>query len=126
MSVPLEAVTESIQRNGVALKGILSTPFSSSSGELQSLNMKIRRELDLFANVVHIKTLPGIKIRHKDLDFYVIREQTEGEYSALEHTTVQGVVECLKIITEEKSRRIAKFAFDYATKMSKNYFWNHL
>ena len=116
MSVPVQTVIESLQRNGIALKGILSTPFSSSAGELQSLNMKIRRELDLFANVVHVKSLPGIKTRYKDLDFYVIREQTEGEYSALEHESVPGVIECIKLVTEAKSRRIAKFAFDYATK----------
>ncbi|RWS16511.1 putative isocitrate dehydrogenase [NAD] subunit beta-like protein, partial [Dinothrombium tinctorium] len=116
MSVPVETVIESIQRNGIALKGILSTPFSSSSGELQTLNMKIRKQLDLYANVVHVKSLPGIQTRHKDLDFITIREQTEGEYSALEHESVPGVIECMKIVTEEKSRRIAKFAFDYATK----------
>ncbi|KAI2802748.1 hypothetical protein RDWZM_001038 [Blomia tropicalis] len=116
MSVSVETVIESIQRNGMALKGILSTPFSSYAGELQTLNMKLRKDLDLYANVVHIKSFPGIKTKHSDLDFFVIREQTEGEYSALEHESVPGVIECLKIITEEKSRRIAKFAFDYATK----------
>ena len=60
--------------------------------------------------------MPGVKSRHKDMDFVVIREMTEGEYSALEHESVPGVVECLKVVTAEKSRRIAKFAFDYATK----------
>ncbi|XP_074595378.1 isocitrate dehydrogenase [NAD] subunit beta, mitochondrial [Brevipalpus obovatus] len=116
MSVPIEKAIDSIQNNRVALKGILSTPFSSSSGELQSLNMKIRKKLDLFANVVHVKSLEGVPTRHKKVDFITIREQTEGEYSALEHESVPGVVECMKIITEKKSRRIAKFAFDYATK----------
>lgn len=117
MSVPLETVVESIKSNGIALKGILSSPaISSISGELETLNMKIRKQLDLFANVVHIRSMAGFKTKHPNLDFYVIREQTEGEYSALEHASVPGVVECLKIITEQKSRRIAKFAFDYATK----------
>ncbi|KAG9509976.1 putative isocitrate dehydrogenase [NAD] subunit beta, mitochondrial, partial [Fragariocoptes setiger] len=116
MSVPLEVVVDSIKQNGIALKGILSSPATDTSGDLQTLNMKIRKELDLFANVVHIKSLPGFKTKHPNLDFFVIREQTEGEYSALEHVSVPGVVECLKIITETKSRRIAKFAFDYATK----------
>ncbi|XP_015787653.1 isocitrate dehydrogenase [NAD] subunit beta, mitochondrial [Tetranychus urticae] len=116
MSVPLEQAIDSIRKNKIALKGILSTPFSSTSGELQSLNMKIRRQLDLFANVVHVKSLDGIPTRHKNLDFVTIREQTEGEYSSLEHESVPGVIECMKIITEDKSRRIAKFAFDYATK----------
>uniref|UniRef100_A0A6G1SCY9 Isocitrate dehydrogenase [NAD] subunit, mitochondrial n=1 Tax=Aceria tosichella TaxID=561515 RepID=A0A6G1SCY9_9ACAR len=116
MSVPLETVVNSIKENGIALKGILSSPASSVSGDLETLNMKIRKQLDLFANVVHIRSMAGFKTKHPGLDFYVIREQTEGEYSALEHASVPGVVECLKIITEQKSRRIAKFAFDYATK----------
>lgn len=116
MSVPLETVVNSIKENGIALKGILSSPALSVSGDLETLNMKIRKQLDLFANVVHIRSMPGFKTKHPGLDFYVIREQTEGEYSALEHASVPGVVECLKIITEQKSRRIAKFAFDYATK----------
>ncbi|KAA0195820.1 hypothetical protein HAZT_HAZT004864 [Hyalella azteca] len=78
-----------------------------------------RDELDLYANVVHVKSLPGLKcnhVRHKNVDMIVIREQTEGEYSALEHESVKGVVECLKITTREKCNRIAKFAFDYALK----------
>lgn len=116
MSVPLETVVNSIKNNGIALKGILSSPAMNTSGDLQTLNMKIRKQLDLFANVVHIRSMAGFKTKHPNLDFYVIREQTEGEYSALEHASVPGVVECLKIITEQKSRRIAKFAFDYATK----------
>lgn len=94
----------------------MATPDFSRTGELQTLNMKLRTELDLYANVVHVRTLPGVPSRHKDIDCVVIREQTEGEYSALEHESVPGVVECLKIITRNKSKRIAKFAFDYATK----------
>lgn len=117
MSVPLETVVESIKQNGIALKGILSSPaMTLAGGDLETLNMKIRKQLDLFANVVHIRSLAGFKTKHPNLDFYVIREQTEGEYSAIEYASVPGVVECLKIITEQKSRRIAKFAFDYATK----------
>jgi len=119
ISVPFDLVIDSIRRNGIALKGILSTPFRSSSGELESLNMKIRKQLDLFANVVHIKSMDGINTRHNNIDFITIREQTEGEYSALEHQSVPGVIECMKIITEDKSRRIAKFAFDYATRLGR-------
>ncbi|VDK30198.1 unnamed protein product [Anisakis simplex] len=79
--------------------------------------MRLKRELDLFANVVHIRTFDGIKTRHnKKLDFIIVREQTEGEYSSLEHELVPGVIECLKIMTRTKCDRIAKFAFDYATK----------
>ncbi|XP_076436236.1 isocitrate dehydrogenase [NAD] subunit beta, mitochondrial-like isoform X1 [Babylonia areolata] len=113
-SAKLQSVVESFKKNGVGLKGILTTPSSSRDGDLNTLNMKLRRELDLFANVVLVKSLPGFHTRHNNLDFVIIREQTEGEYSALEHKSVEGVVESLKIITRAKSMRIAKFAFDYA------------
>lgn len=116
LSAPIEEVVKSINKNKVCLKGILASPDFSRSGELKTMNMKLRDELDLYANVVHVISLPGIKARHQDLDIVVIREQTEGEYSALEHETVPGVVECLKVITAKKSLRIAKFAFDYAVK----------
>lgn len=78
--------------------------------------MKLRKSLDLYSNVVHVKSLPGIKSRHQNVDCVIIREQTEGEYSALEHEGVPGIVECLKIVTRAKSQRIAKFAFDFAVK----------
>merc|ERR1711976_753915 len=96
--------------------GILSSPITYEGSVLRTLNMRIRRELDLFANVVKVHSLPGFNTRHNNLDFVIIREQTEGEYSALEHESIPGVVECLKIITRANSERIAKFAFDYATK----------
>ncbi|XP_064099199.1 isocitrate dehydrogenase [NAD] subunit beta, mitochondrial-like isoform X2 [Macrobrachium nipponense] len=115
-SETLDEVVESIRRNGICLKGILATPDHSSDGELKTLNMKLRDELDLYANVVHVQSLAGLNVRHKNVDMIVIREQTEGEYSALEHESVTGVVECLKIMTRDKCRRIAKFAFDYATR----------
>jgi isocitrate dehydrogenase (NAD+) len=112
----LEKVIDSCKRNRVLLKGIISSPLHSSEGILQTLNMRIRRQLDLFANVVHITSLPGFETRHSNLDIVIIRESTEGEYSALEHESVPGVVESLKIITRANSNRIAKFAFDYAIK----------
>lgn len=110
----VEEVVESLKRNHVALKGIIHTP-TGNIGELQTLNMKLRRNLDLFASVVRCRSLPGMKTRFSNLDFVIIREQIEGEYSALEHQSVPGVIECLKIITRANSQRIAKFAFDYAT-----------
>ncbi|KAJ1525428.1 hypothetical protein ONE63_010241 [Megalurothrips usitatus] len=116
LSATLEQVTNSITKNGICLKGVLASPDYSNIGELQTLNMKLRRTLDLYANVVHVKSLPGVKSRHQNIDTIIIREMTEGEYSALEHESVKGVVECLKIVTRNKSQRIAKFAFDYATK----------
>jgi len=68
--------------------GALATPDYSRTGDLQSLNMKLRRKLDLYANVVHVKSMPGVKCRHNNVDLICIREQTEGEYSALEHESV--------------------------------------
>uniref|UniRef100_A0A1B6CQZ1 Isocitrate dehydrogenase [NAD] subunit, mitochondrial n=1 Tax=Clastoptera arizonana TaxID=38151 RepID=A0A1B6CQZ1_9HEMI len=118
-SAPLSDVMDSINRNKICLKGALSSPDVSGTGELATLNMKLRNGLDLYANVVHVTTLPGIKTRHSNVDATIIREQTEGEYSALEHESVPGVVECLKIITAAKCERIAKFAFDYATRNNK-------
>jgi len=112
----VEDVAKSIRSSGICLKGINASPDYSSEGEAKTLNMKLRDELDLYANVVHAASRDGMKTRHKNVDMVVIREQTEGEYSAIEHESVKGVVECLKITTEFKTRRIAKFAFDYATK----------
>lgn len=115
-SSSIDDLVESFKRNKIGLKGVLTTPALSEGGELESMNQKIRLQLDLFSHVVRIKSQPGLKLRHNNIDFIVIREQTEGEYSALEHESVPGVVESLKITTREKASRIAKFAFDYAVK----------
>ncbi|GMT32836.1 hypothetical protein PFISCL1PPCAC_24133, partial [Pristionchus fissidentatus] len=118
-SSSIESAIEAIARNnGVALKGAIEeSAVRQAHGDVQGLNMQLRRQLDLFANVVHIKSLEGIKTRHSNpLDFVIVREQTEGEYSSLEHELVPGVIECLKITTAPNCERIAKFAFDYATK----------
>ncbi|XP_018605278.1 isocitrate dehydrogenase [NAD] subunit beta, mitochondrial-like isoform X2 [Scleropages formosus] len=115
----LDQVLASMKNNRVAIKGKIHTPMEYK-GELASYEMSLRRKLDLFANVVHVNSLPGYSTRHNNLDLVIIREQTEGEYSSLEHESVKGVIECLKIITREKSRRIAKFAFDYATKKGRS------
>jgi len=119
VSAPFDAVEKSLRKNGVAIKGVINVPEQGRSGELLSVNQEFRNKLDLYANVVKVKSLPGVKSRHANMDFVVIREQTEGEYSALEHESVPGVVECLKVVTADKSRRIAKFAFDYATKFGR-------
>ncbi|KAM4810508.1 isocitrate dehydrogenase [NAD] subunit beta, mitochondrial isoform 2-T2 [Rhinophrynus dorsalis] len=115
----LDEVLTSMRANKVAIKGKIHTPMEYK-GELASYEMRLRRKLDLFANVVHVNSLPGFKTRHNNLDLVIIREQTEGEYSSLEHESASGVIECLKIITREKSNRIAKFAFDYATKKGRS------
>ncbi|KAJ5085632.1 hypothetical protein N7532_010403 [Penicillium argentinense] len=102
----------SLKRNKLGLKGILHTPVERSGH--QSFNVALRQELDIYASISLIKNIPGYETRHKDVDLCIIRENTEGEYSGLEHQSVQGVVESLKIITRAKSERIAKFAFSFA------------
>jgi len=76
----------------------------------------MRQQLDIYASVVLCKSLPGHPTRHDNVDFVIIRENTEGEYSGLEHQSYPGVVESLKVITRAKSERICRFAFDFALK----------
>ncbi len=92
--VPLE-VMDSIRHNKVCLKGGLATPVG---GGVSSLNVQLRKELDLYASLVHCFNLPGLKSRHDNVNIVVIRENTEGEYSGLEHEVVPGVVESLKVL----------------------------
>ncbi|KAK5658930.1 hypothetical protein OQA88_1747 [Cercophora sp. LCS_1] len=106
-----EAVA-SLRRNKLGLKGILHTPISRSGH--QSFNVAMRQELDIYASISLVKNIPGLKTRHEGVDLCIIRENTEGEYSGLEHQSVPGVVESLKIITRAKSERITKFAFSFA------------
>ncbi|XP_042322919.1 isocitrate dehydrogenase [NAD] subunit beta, mitochondrial isoform X2 [Sceloporus undulatus] len=115
----LDNVLDSMKKSKVAIIGKIHTPMEYK-GELASYDMRLRRKLDLFANVVHVNSLPGYKTRHNNLDLVIIREQTEGEYSSLEHESAKGVIECMKIITRAKSQRIAKFAFDFATKKGRS------
>ncbi|XP_050953444.1 isocitrate dehydrogenase [NAD] subunit gamma, mitochondrial [Labeo rohita] len=106
------AVT-AIKRNGVALKGNIETNHNLPPSH-KSKNNLLRTSLDLYANVMHCQSLPGVPTRHKDVDVIIIRENTEGEYSNLEHENVPGVVESLKIITRVNSLRIAEYAFNLA------------
>ncbi|XP_047312125.1 isocitrate dehydrogenase [NAD] regulatory subunit 1, mitochondrial [Impatiens glandulifera] len=109
-TVPQE-VFDSIRKNKVCLKGGLITPVG---GGVSSLNVQLRKELDLYASLVNCFNLPGLPTRHSNVDIVVVRENTEGEYSGLEHEVVPGVVESLKVITKFCSERIAKYAFEYA------------
>jgi len=104
-------VLESIRRNRLALKGPITTQVG---GGFKSINVQLRQELDLYANLRPSRSLPSIASRFTDVDIVVVRENTEGLYSGLEHEVVPGVVESLKIITEKASTRIAQFAFEYA------------
>ncbi len=106
-------VLDSITRNRVALKGPIATPVGSG---FSSVNVEVRRSLDLYANLRPVRSLPGIESRYDDVDLIVVRENTEDLYSGLEHQVVPGVVESLKIITSKASRRIARFAFSYAAR----------
>lgn len=113
----VEAAVNSLKRNKIGLKGIWHTPTDQS--DHGSLNVALRKQLDIYANVALFKSFDGVKTRIPDVDLVVIRENTEGEYSGLEHESVPGVVESLKIITKEKSERIARFAFDFAKKFNR-------
>ncbi|KAI1711103.1 isocitrate/isopropylmalate dehydrogenase domain-containing protein [Ditylenchus destructor] len=114
----LENAITAVKRNGVAIKGNIETKFNDP--QFKSRNVEIRKRLDLYANVLHCVSIPTIPSRHKDLDIVLIRENTEGEYSGLEHESVRGVVESIKIVTRRNIERIARFAFDYAILNKKN------
>lgn len=106
-----EASIESIRKNGVALKGPLTTPIGKG---FTSVNVGLRKALDLYANVRPVRALPNVECRYPELDLVIVRENTEDLYAGLEHVVVPGVVESLKIITEKASTRIARYAFEYA------------
>ncbi len=106
-----QAAIDSVRRNRVALKGPMATAIA---GGAPSVNVALRKSLDLYANLRPVKNVPGVKSHFEDVDLILVRENTEDLYSGLEHEVVPGVVESLKIITEKASTRIARFAFDYA------------
>jgi isocitrate dehydrogenase (NAD+) len=110
--IPKE-LTASIERTRVALKGPITTPIG---GGFASINVQLRKKFELYANFRPITNLPHIPTRYPNVDLIIVRENTEGLYSGLEHEVVPGVVESLKIITEKASTRIARFAFEYARK----------
>jgi isocitrate dehydrogenase (NAD+) len=102
---------DSIIRNKVALKGPITTPVGKG---FTSVNVGLRKTLDLYANLRPVRALPNVPCRYPELDLIVVRENTESLYAGLEHVVVPGVVESLKIITEKASTRIARFAFEHA------------
>jgi isocitrate dehydrogenase (NAD+) len=106
-----DALLESIKRNKVGLKGPITTPIGKG---FTSVNVGLRKALDLYANLRPVRALPNVPCRYPKLDLVVVRENTESLYSGLEHEVVPGVVESLKIITEKASTRIARFAFEFA------------
>lgn len=102
---------DSFEKRKIGLKGPVTTPVGEG---FASVNVELRQTFDLYANLRPIKNLPGVRARYQDVDLIVVRENTEGLYSGIEHEVVPGVMESLKIITEKASTRIAKFAFDFA------------
>src|ERR1700674_4358001 len=106
-----QAAVESVRRNRVALKGPMATAIA---GGAPSVNVALRKTLDLYANLRPVKNVPGVKSHFENVNLILVRENTEDLYSGLEHEVVPGVVESLKIITERASTRIARFAFEYA------------
>lgn len=117
---------DSVLRNKVGLKGAFTKaaflfcdrrpgPFATPIGKgHRSLNLTLRKALNLYANVRPCKSIPGLKTKYEGVDLVTIRENTEGEYAGLEHEVVPGVVENLKVITRTASERISKYAFKYA------------
>ena len=102
---------DSIRRNKVALKGPVTTPIAEG---FTSVNVGLRKALDLYANLRPVRNLPGVQTRFSGVDLVIVRENTEDLYAGLEHQIVPGVVESLKIITEKASTRISQFAFEHA------------
>jgi len=102
---------DSVERNKVALKGPLTTPIGTG---FTSVNVGLRKALDLYANLRPVYNLPGVQSRFQNVDLILVRENTEDLYSGLEHEVIPGVVESLKIITERASTRVARFAFEFA------------
>ncbi len=105
------AVLESIRRNRVALKGPVTTPVGKG---FRSVNVRLRQTLGLYANLRPVRSLPNVPSRFTGVDLVVVRENTEGLYSGIEHEVVPGVVESLNVITEKASTAIARFAFEHA------------
>jgi isocitrate dehydrogenase (NAD+) len=109
---PLPGATlDLIRRYRVAVKGPCTTPIGKG---FRSINVRLRKELDLFASIRPVQTLPHIKVPYADVDLVVVRENTEGLYSGLEHTPIHGVVESLRIITRTAAERIVRYAFELA------------
>ena len=111
-TLPAELL-DSIVRNKVALKGPVTTPVG---GGFTSVNVGLRKALDLYSNLRPVWNIPSVPSRYENVDLVIVRENTEDLYSGLEHEVVPGVVESLKIITDEASTRIARFAFEHARK----------
>ena len=107
-----EHVLDSIRRNKVGIKGPITTPVGKG---FRSVNVAIRKALDLYANLRPAKTIPGVSSRYEDIDLIIVRENTEGMYAGIEHDVIPGEAsEAIRIITRRATERIVRFAFEYA------------
>src|ERR1700680_1563888 len=106
-----DATIDLIRKYRVALKGPCTTPIGKG---FRSINVRLRRDLQLFASVRPVKTLPGIDVPYKNVDLVVVRENTEGLYAGLEHYVVPGVVESLRLVTREAAEGLVRYAFGLA------------
>lgn len=114
---PLPARTkESIELNGVALKGPLTTQVGKG---FRSINVALRQEFNLFANLRPVKSFRGVKSLFQDLDLIVVRENTEDLYSGVEHKVGEDAAESIKIITRKASEKVARYAFNHAVKFNR-------
>ncbi len=117
--VPLpERVLESVKRNKIALKSPVTTPIGKG---FRSVNVQLRKELDLFSNLRPCYNLPNVKTRYDNVDIVVVRENTEDLYAGIERQIDENTAESIKRITRSASERIAKFAFDYAVKNNRKF-----
>ncbi|MBI3750816.1 MAG: isocitrate/isopropylmalate dehydrogenase family protein [Chloroflexi bacterium] len=106
-----EYVLESIRRNGIAIKGPITTPVG---GGFRSVNVSLRQALGLYANLRPARSMKGLDTRYQDVDLVIVRENTEDLYAGIEHMVGKDAAESIKIITRYASERIARFAFEYA------------
>jgi isocitrate dehydrogenase (NAD+) len=108
-----EVTVDSVRKNSIALKGPTATPVGTGH---RSANVRLRKELDLYASIRPVRSVEGVNTRYENVDLVVFRENTEGLYAGLENRLSKGVVVSIKVVTEEASRRIARQAFEYAVK----------
>lgn len=106
-----ERTIDAIRKHRIALKGPLTTPIGKGFG---SVNVRLRKTFNLYVAVRPVRSMPGIRTRYENVELVVLRENTEGLYSGLEHEVIPGVIETLRITTRQGCERIAKFAFQYA------------
>lgn len=115
-AIPDSAI-ESVRKNTVALKGPLATPIGKGH---VSLNLTLRRTFNLYANVRPCRSIVGYKTPYENVNTVLIRENTEGEYSGIEHEVIDGVVQSIKLITKDASERCARYAFTYAQQVGRD------